>query len=266
MSTAISSNLQSRLTSVAPNRDRSAIVSLTGMPGTGKSAWALSACTAGDFGRKYKPVYIPMDRKPVGEYIAQLLDSGRVLQPKTNFKANLKTASQAAGSKLWDEFEKLNEDMLKEPSLNPIIWDTATYAWAMCRLAKLGKLTQVMPHHYAQANTPFEALLLLAEEHGKIIVAIDRKSKEYKTGKDGKEGWTGGYDRAGYSHMGYVANVLLENYLTDEGGFGMRVIQDKITPSMNGAVMEGDECTFGMWAWKVFGEPAGEDLVPGYLG
>ena len=256
----ISSSLASRLVSAQPSTDRGAIISLTGMQGTGKTGWALSAVNAGAFSRKHKPVYIPMDRKPVGKYIADLLASGRVLVPKTNFKANLKTANQTAGAKLWDEFEKLNEDIIAEPSLNPIIWDTGTYAWTMCRLAKLGKLTQVMPHHYALANTPFEALILQAEERGKVIVIIDRMSKTYKVGKDGKESWTGGYDRAGYSHLGYVSNVLLESYLTETNGFGVRVVQNKITPSTSGEELVDELCNFGVLMWKTFGEPEGEGL------
>jgi hypothetical protein len=263
---AISTSLASRLVSAQPSDARGAIISLTGMQGTGKTGFALSAVTAGTFSQKHKPVYIPMDRKPVGKYISDLLASGRVMIPKTNFKANIKTAKQTEGAKLWDEFEKLNEDIIAEPSLNPIIWDTGTYAWAMCRLAKLGKLTQIMPHQYAQANTPYEALLLQAEDAGKIIIVIDRMSPEYKQGKDGKEAKTGNYERSGYSHLGFVANILLESFLTESNEFGMRVIQNKITPSQSGEECVGEPaCCFGYLLWKTFGEPEGEGIEE-YIG
>jgi hypothetical protein len=258
----ITNTLQARLETTKPVAVASAIVSTTGMPGTGKTAWALSSVRAGKFSKKYQPVYIPMDRDPVGAYITEMLEAGRIVQPKTKFKANLKTLGQQAGVKLWDEFNQLNIDVMKEPSLNPVIWDTSGYAWKMCRLAKLGKLEQVKPHHYELANTPFEALLLHAEEHNKILICIDRMSKEYKSNSKGVEAWTGSWSRSGYSHMGYVANVVIEHYKAGAGAeFGARVLQNKITPVTDGEEMQGEiMCTFGYWMWRTFGEPAGEGL------
>lgn len=257
----ISASLKSKLSTVSPVLARSAIINTTGMPGTGKTSWALSAAMAGVFSQTQSPVYIPLDRQPVGAYIKKLLDSGKVLAPKTNFKANLKTLGQAAGVKLWDEFTLLNKEMMAEPSLNPIIWDTSHYAWQMCRLALLGKLDKVMPHDYAKANTPFEALLLHAEEHGKILICIDRMSKEYKMNSKGVEAWSGNWQRGGYSHMGYVANVILDHYKTADGEFGTRVIQNKINPTMDGAELVGIENHFGAFCWKTWGEDEGEDLT-----
>jgi hypothetical protein len=257
----ISATLAAKLTTTLPVTKRSAIISTSGMPGVGKSGFALSSASAGKFSEQYKPVYIPMDRDPVGDYIKGLLATGRVVQPKTNFKANLKTLGQAAGEKLWTEFNGLNLEVMKEPGLNPIIWDTSSYAWTLCRLAKLGKLEQVKPHHYAQANTPFEALLLAAEEYGKILICIDRMSKEYKMNAKGAEAWTGLYQRGGYSHMGYVANVFLEHYQTEEGEFATRVLQDKINPENNGAELIGLESHFGALCYRIWGEKAGEELT-----
>jgi hypothetical protein len=258
----LSSSLQSRLELARPSLTRSAIISTVGPEGSGKTRFALSAAIAGKLSKAGRTVYIGMDRKPVGRSINELLEKYGILRPKTNFKAlmNGKAFSQDKGAKMWDELSGLLQDVLADPGCGPTIVDTGTYMWALLRMARFGKLTQVLPHHYGPVNSELETLFYKAEEYGKILIVIHKQSKEYKAGKDGKENWTGRYERAGYSHMGFVANVSLEHYRTESQGFGVRVLQNKITPELDGTVLEDEMCQFGVLAWQTFGEPNGEEL------
>lgn len=251
----VAPNLRAKLVAAQPNTQRGAIISTCGREGVGKSGWALSACSCGTF------VYIGMDRKLQGGYIDELLGTGRILVPKTNFK-DLNTGRQFnkdLATKLWDELRGLTLDCIQDKGIRGIIWDTNVYAWTLIRMARLGKLTQVMPHNYGPVNAEFGALFYMAEEAGKIFIAIHTMSKEYKEGKDGKELWTGRYERAGFSHMAYIANIAVEHYKTDDGQFACRVLQNKINPDTDGREYEGDDCKFANLMYETYPDSNVED-------
>lgn len=198
-----------------------------------------------------------MDRKPVGDHINGLLRDHNILKPKLSF-AGLKDKTHC--EKNWDALKSLTMDVLKDPGCGPLIWDTGTFGWELLRMARFGKLAQVLPHHYGPVNTEFESIFYAAEEYNKIFIVVHKMGREYKVGKDGKDSWTGRYERKGYSSMGFVANVALEHYRTETGGFGVRVLQNKITPATDGAELEDELCSFGVLAWKIWGEPVGEGI------
>lgn len=238
------SNFHSRVQQyVSPKAVHSAIVSSTGREGSGKSTFAISAIPTG------AGMYVPMDRRPAGRVIEDLLVSRRVFVPKTNLRRlGEKKFDQGQAGKMWDELHGVTFDALMEPSIRVVVWDTGNHAWEILRMARFGKLTQVMPHHYGPVNTEFESLLWLAEEQKKIIILVHKMSKEYKTNKEGKDTWTGAYERSGYSHMQYVANIQLEHFRTPDKQFAVRVIQNKINPEVDGSELAGDDCSFGYLA------------------
>lgn len=252
MTPPLAASLQSRLTRALPVPHGGAIISTVGKEGSGKTGWALSAAAIA----KGSCVYIPMDRKPKGDYINNLIEQHHIYVPKTNFKVILTPNNQTVAIKLWDELAGLTKDSIQDPAIRTVIWDTGVYAWGLIRMARFGKLSQIMPHQYAPVNGEFQAVLWSAEEKNKIIIVIHSQSKEYKEGKDGKDHWTGNYERAGYSHMGFVANVSLEHFKTENEvppQFGVRVLQNKLKPETDGREMIGEESSFAMWAWETWG-------------
>lgn len=245
----IGSALLSKLTQSSPDPSRSAIVDISGKEGAGKTGLALTVSMLGP------TVYIPMDRKPKGDYIEEQLRARKIMRPKTNYK-NLsegRAFNQATATKVWDELHGLMTDINSDKAIRAVILDTGTYAWALIRMARFGKLTQVMPHHYGPVNTEFENVFYAAEEAGKIIIAIHKMSKEYKAGKDGKENWTGNYEPSGFSHMAFVSNMRLTCFRTEDHGFGVRVLQNKLAPGMDGTELTGDECMFPCIAHNTWG-------------
>lgn len=222
-----------------PNRDKSAIIALTGREGTGKTGLAMSACLL----KKGLCGYIEMDRAPKGEYINDLLDTGRIYRPKFKYKNPGKKFDKTFAEKGWDELESLTLELLKDPAFYSVIWDTGTYGWELARMAEFGKLTQVMPHHYGPLNTLFSGIMYSAETYGKILIVLHTMAKEYKEGKDKKEVWTGYYRQAGFSHMDFVANIRLETHKTEDNQFACHVTQNKINPKMDRMDLVGEEMT-----------------------
>lgn len=264
---AISTSLLSRLTEAKPVLRGGAIISTTGREGTGKSAFALSAAPVDP--SRGRLVYINMDRKPQGDYIDEIVSSRKILIPKLNYAVlhdgKSRKFDKALGLKMWEELSDLTTDALTDSGVFGVAWDTATFGWALARMARFGKLTQVQPYHYNDVNAEFESILYSAEAHDKIFIALHKMSKEYKiAGPDKKESWTGRYEQAGFSHMDFVANIRLEHFKRspEEGGeFGVRVLQNKIEPELDGEEFTGDACIFPMLAWRTWGEKKGHDLA-----
>ncbi len=48
---------------------------------------------------------------------------------------------------------------LESKEIKSIVIDTASEAWELVRLARFGKLTQVMPQHYGPVNTEFRDMI-----------------------------------------------------------------------------------------------------------
>lgn len=244
--TALSPSLQSRLRIVEPIRNRSLIIVSQGKVSTGKSAWSLTAP---------KPlIYMKMDRELRGEFVEGLLATPGVYQPKERlFLEDPKKFTQAEAVKAWGAFTGVWRDAMQDKALRTIVLDTASYAWILIRMMEFGKLSSVWMKEYERVNAPFESLFYMAEDYGKIIVAIHRVSEEYaKDPKTGVDGRTGRWERKGYSRIDSVATVVQEHYRDGEGQFGVRILRNKVMPTLDGLELVGDEWGFPCLALQTF--------------
>ena len=62
---------------------------------------------------------------------------------------------------MWESLKKVFEKAC-QVGAGSIVVDTASEVWELARLAKFGKLTQVMPQHYVEVNNEFREILRLA--------------------------------------------------------------------------------------------------------
>lgn len=161
----------------------------------------------------------------------------------------------AAHAKMWDRVEVAVRTVLSDKSIRGLILDTGTEIWEQLRLARFGKLTQVMPHHYGPVNAEFRELLKAISRRPNLnSVIIHKVKKEYKTTKEGKDGWTGKYERAGFTGIGYDVDVIVEHYLdTDANDFATRVVDSRYeTINVNGMELVGDMNDFPTLAQMCF--------------
>ncbi len=131
--------------------------------------------------------------------------------------------------------------------------DTGTELWELARLAKFGKLSQVLPQHYSELNSEFRALLQLAYENPNLNLIITHKmKKEYKTGPDGRGNPTGALETAGFGDMPYLVQLNLEHYIHPQTrAFGVMVINSRHRGDLMGFTLEGVDCNFPMLASMV---------------
>lgn len=125
----------------------------------------------------------------------------------------------------WAGFESL-------PIGASVVCDTGTDLWELARLARLGKLTKVLPHNYVEVNSEFSGLFNGAYElRPDINVCIIHKvKKQYVASrKDAdKEVWNGKMERAGFEAMRYICDAnLRHSYDPDAGEFVSKILDSR---------------------------------------
>ncbi len=151
--------------------------------------------------------------------------------------------------KLWAKFEKDYDAALSGKGIRSIILDTATELWEKARLAEFGRLSNVQ-HLYPALNAKFRKLIDRAFDAEKNLILVHKRKKAYKQNVKGEDSWTGEWERAGFSEIGYVVQVNLYSFqMLDEFGvpnqdFACQVINSRLQPSLNGEVFAGDLCNF----------------------
>lgn len=164
----------------------------------------------------------------------------------------------------WARMKKVIIKIIGLKKFRTLIIDTATEMWELCRLAEFGKLTQVMPHHYTTVNNEFKALIKATEQAHINSIWIHKMKKEYKTKADGKDSWTGKYERQGFGDMPFLVDVNLRHYFhlaqneEDTSRFGINIIDSRVNMlSVVGSNLEGDQCNFEELAIALYPETYG---------
>jgi len=162
----------------------------------------------------------------------------------------------------WDRLAEAVYEAITSAQFRSVVVDTATEVWELLRLARFGRLTQVMPHHYGPVNNEFRSLLNKAVASDKNTVWIHKVKKVYKTNKEGKDSWTGEWERSGFADFGYIIDVVIEHRIVedDDSGkldFGVKVIDSRFRPTeVCGRIFTGFEATFPALAMTLLPDTA----------
>jgi hypothetical protein len=122
-------------------------------------------------------------------------------------------------SEVWQEFVtnlRASIDRCKT-----IVIDSGSSAWPLLRLARLGKLTQVMPIQYTAVNQEFQALCQMLHRSDANILWLHRLKEEYKDDKK-----TGGLVRQGFGDIAFevdaVMRLLVDENKADDSAFTLQ--------------------------------------------
>lgn len=244
--------------SVAKSSTQPRLICCTeGLPGSGKTHWAFTAPA---------PIaYIGLDQGEEG-VIDKFLGTKQVHTitfPPFAFQKNQQAAMMEQASALWEQIRKAVTAVCHPNSgVRTLIIDSATEAWEICRIARFGKIEQVLPEHYGPVNREFEALLRLPFSTQNLnAIYLHRQEKEYadraveptvpadvipgvaappppkKRGGAGGS-WTGRYERKGFKGMPYLAQAMLVHTRLDNGNFGIRVTKSRLNPTLDQQTFE----------------------------
>lgn len=211
------------------------IVSISGLEKQGKTHFALTA-----------PGPIAFFSTDIGEegVVGKFADKDIYVMDVD--RADEDRASEAEES--WEKFHSAYLALLRGNDVRTLILDTATEIWELLRLARFGRLTQVMPYQYGPVNKEYRNLIREAYSHDKNLILIHKMKVKYV--KDQK---TDEWERAGFADTGFLVQINAQVYRYDpeDGGeFAVLVEDCRQEPSLFGEELSGDMCSFP-WVAKM---------------
>jgi len=182
-------------------------------------------------------------------YVSDYTKTGNILSPDAWVKA-------------WEQFKKEYISALKSPDVRSVDVDTATEQWELIRMARFGKILQVMPHMYAPVNAEFRDLIYMAYSSNKNLILTHKKKEEYVADKKNPaiSNRTGKYIRSGFSDSAYMVQVNL-NLDRDDQGFVATILDCRQNPFVVGLELRDEMINFPTLASLVLPETSEGDWV-----
>src|ERR1700744_6554560 len=152
--------------------------------------------------------------------------------------------------KVWTEYVRNFRDSLQK--MRTVIVDTGSEAWSLVRLARLGKLTSVLPVQYTSVNAEFRQLTQLALSQNVCNVIFTHKVKDVY--KDDKK--TGEVERSGFGEIEYdVQAVIRASRDYSKSGidqFGLEIASCRANLGASGKRFIGSDCSFSKVAQAIY--------------
>ncbi len=160
-------------------------------------------------------------------------------------------AQKMAG--IWEQFVEDYKWALA--NCRTVVWDTGTEAWELNRLATLGKIGNVKPHHYTMVNMEHRELVRLAEKSDANLILLHRVKKEYVN-----ENYTGRMERAGFNDIGSWVHILSKAERREDG-FHLIVQECRQNATLAGLDLPEPMASFPQLAQLVFPDSKPSDWV-----
>jgi len=153
------------------------------------------------------------------------------------------TILSTAAAEQWRKAILVLQEAVKDSEINSIFIDTASELWELLRLARLGKLAQVLPIQYSAVNAEFRQLLQLLLTCGKNVVLSHKVKPEYVNDQK-----TNRFERAGFGDTGFDVQVELkaDRDLKREGDdqFTVTFMDCRANKDLKGQSVFGKNATF----------------------
>lgn len=217
---------------------RRLIVSVQGMPKQGKTHFS---CTAPG------PIaFLNFDMGDEGVVDAKFPEKDiHIADYRVAFPYEQPKADAAYKQFVNDYKAALGSDM------RSVIIDTAVELWELERLAKLGKLSNVMPLQYGPVNKEYQELIRKAYDSDTNLILIHKLRKRYVNDQ-----WDGSWERGGFHDTGYLVQASVECYKED-GIWKLKVLESRQNPKADGVVIENP--TFAKLGMLIFPDSKEED-------
>lgn len=118
-----------------------------------------------------------------------------------------------------------------------VVWDTESEAWELIRLARSGRLSVGKPHHYAPINAEYRDLVRSAFDSSCNLICLGKLKDEYANDKR-----TGGYKRAGFTDMPFMAQVRVRS-VKEDSEYSLEILKCRQNPSVEGIRIPNDFST-----------------------
>ena len=217
---------------VAP-RDASAVVQISGLEGTGKTHWALTApkplfYQGTDFGVKgviqkaQGQIIRPRDAEGnPKEYKLDIPHEYRAFVEKKETVDERQTREGLLANYVHEHFYKpFYGDFAKaiKAGVKSVVWDTALEVWENTRLSVYGRNATNRDDLKAEANAKFREMVRLASLNGVNLIMINHLKPKWESyfGADGSVKWrvTSDYEMQGFDKAPFLVDVSLWTRMT----------------------------------------------------
>lgn len=179
---------------VVKPRAASAVISIAGMEGSGKTSWALTApkplfYMSTDFGddgviQKAEGQII---RPARGDYKLNIPHEHRAFVERVETAEERKRREGKLANFVHDNFYRpFFEDYVKaiEAGVRTVVWDNAVDVWEYTRLSVYGREATNRDDLKAEANAKFREMVRLANVHGIVLVMINHLKVKFESYTD----------------------------------------------------------------------------------
>ena len=133
-------------------------------------------------------------------------------------------------------------------SARTVIYDSFTEVWELVRLARFGKLQSVQWFHFGPVNREFHDFIREYAKHNANLILIHKVMAE----KDDAGSKTGGYERKGFTHIGFDVDDYFSVDRDADGSFYVKVIESGHNAEITGKIFKEPSNTFTDIALAMF--------------
>src|SRR5215475_11617171 len=144
---------------------RRMVMSIEGGPGEGKTDLALTAPAP--------IVFFELDLNSE-HTLAKYAVEKKIFRLRYRVPNPLQPGSKDLAEKALSDVTRDYYTAVKSGKIRTIIWDTASGVYDLVRLALLGKIANVMPHHYMPVNAMKDAMISAAIESDTNLIMVHR--------------------------------------------------------------------------------------------
>jgi hypothetical protein len=188
-------------------------------------------------------------------YVKDIQIPYTVSLPGQNF-----TVLSTGAAEKWKEAILSLREALGESSVKSVFIDTGSELWDLLRIARLGKLAQVLPVQYASVNAEFRQLLQILLCCKKNVVLSHKVKPEYVNDQK-----TNRFERAGFGDVGFDVQVELkaERDLKRDGDdqFVITVVDCRANNKLKGQTFSGKDANFLNIIGQIYPDTKPEDWM-----
>ena len=232
-------------------RAASAVISLAGLEGSGKTSWALTAP---------KPLFY--QSTDFGDDGVVQKASGQIIRPaKGDYKLDIPHEYRAFVDRKENTDERRQRegrlanfvhDNFYRPFYNDyssaiqagvrtVVWDNAVDVWEYTRLSVYGREATNRDDLKAEANAKFREMVRLANVHGIVLIMINHLKVKFESyiGPDGTVKWrpTTDHEMQGFDKAPFLVTANLWTKFTPPDNFELTVKKCRDNPSVVGETM-----------------------------
>jgi hypothetical protein len=148
------------------------------------------------------------------------------------------------------------------PEMRTIVVDTCSEWFTCLKLARFGKLTQVMPEDYGPVYAEFRRLIRKAYQHECNVLLLHKLKEEYTRDEKytnasgqarrvpGKK--TGNLVREGWNGLKYEVQIEARAFKDEDREFNLEIVNCRQNPKLDGEVLPQALCNFQNLAMAVY--------------